>query len=288
MCEYLCYTLCAFTTHSQRAQAMPALYSRLPTGSILMYITETHSLDFWLRLQARLAAAFDDGSKRLAEFRVLAFPAGIDDANLMRSRANAARGEALTLLRDMEALRLLRMVVSDQVRSVSHDAGLLTKESQMACLRDIVDLYGNSVSGLPRRVPADEDLADFEKRYEALRNAGNGETSTADRARLRAQVVSLRVFGKEDGEPYEEEARNTETVLDRMATEVQQLKTGTLFALQVPAESLALLARFGVHVIEQHDEPAQSEAAPGDAQADAPAEPAGEAESAAAPAEQTA
>lgn len=252
-----------------------------------MYITETHSLDFWLRLQARLAAAFDDGSKQLADYRVLAFPASIDDAKLMRSRASAAREEALALLRDMVSLRLLRMVVADQVRSVSHDVGLLTLESQMACLRDIVDLYANSVSGLPRRVPADEDLTEFDKRYEALRNAGNGETATAERARLRAQLVSLRVFGKEDGEPYEEEARDTETVLDRMATDMQQLKTSTRFALQVPPESSTLLARFGVRVTEQREEPAPTEAAPGDAQAGAQAEPASEAESAAAPAEQT-
>jgi hypothetical protein len=215
-----------------------------------MYQTQPYSLDFWLRMQVRLTAAFANGRQKLAEFRELSFKANIDDAELGRKRANAARADGLRLLAEVEALRVLTLGIEAQIRPVFNGAELPQLLSRMACVRDVLETY-RTVSDLPPRTPAEEDLADFERRYAALKNAGNGEAVVADRERLRSQAVSLRALGREEGVAYEEKVRHIETSLDHMVTQVQDIKTRTFLAVDVAEEAIPLLAAFGIKVYEK-------------------------------------
>lgn len=216
-----------------------------------MFITDQHSLEFWIRLRGRLAAAFEDGRTRLAEYRNKVLPATVNDAVLMRNRAASARVDALTLLNELSSLRLLLLSLEGQLAYASHSVNLPFLESQILCLRDAIDIYRSSVCGLPPRQTGEDDLDDYVRQYEALRNAGNGDFTANERLRLRDQCVSLRVLGREDGAPYEEQCRNFETDLDHLATSVQHLKATTLVAIDVPAGSVAALEAFGVRVFEK-------------------------------------
>lgn len=243
-----------------------------------MFVTEKHSLEFWMRLQNRFAVTFEEGRKKLADYRAMVIPASVADAEMMRNRAAAARGDALQLLTELENLRLLMMVVEGQLRYAAQNVELPFLESQMACLRDAIDLYRSSVCGLPQRQQAEEDLADFGRRFDALKNAGNGEASTTERQRLRDQCVALRVLGREDSGRHEDQCRTYETSLDHLATRVQQLKSSTLVDLQVPDNTVAVLAGYGVQVFEavQPAHPA-ADVLLGDESAEAGKEPAGDA-----------
>ncbi|MEX3984147.1 hypothetical protein AB4Y45_34910 [Paraburkholderia sp. EG287A] len=214
-----------------------------------MFVTDQHSLEFWIRLRGRLATAFDEGRARLAEYRNKVLPATVNDAVLMRSRAASARTDALTLLTDLANLRLLMLSLDGQLAYASHSVNLPFLESQILCLRDAIDIYRSSVCGLPQRQTGEDDLTDYVRQYEALRNAGNGDFTANERLRLRDQCVSLRVLGREDGAAYEDQCRNFETDLDHLATSVQHLKATTLVAIDVPDNSVKALEGFGVRVV---------------------------------------
>jgi hypothetical protein len=213
-----------------------------------MYTTDNHSLEFWLRLQSRLAAAFEDGRKKLAEYRSMVFPAGVNDAKLMTDRARGARADALKLLDDLSNLRLLMLSLESQLALASSRVELPYLEQQIACLRDAVDLLRSSVCGLPQRQPGEDDLNGFVSQYEAVRNAGNGDHAMNERQRLRDQCVSLRVLGREDGSLYEDECRTFETQLDHLATQVLHLKASTQLALTLPELAAQALVSFGVQL----------------------------------------
>jgi hypothetical protein len=250
-----------------------------------MYQTDSYSLDFWLRMQVRLATAFAEGRKKLAEYRELTFPAAIDDADLGRKRATASRADALKLLSDLEALRVLMNSVEGQIRPVYNEADLPSLLSNMACVRDILETF-QSISGLPPRAPAEEDLTEYERRFNGLKNLGNGETAVADRERLRTQVVNLRALGREEGARYEEQARRIETSLDHMLAQVQNIKTRTYLAIDVAQETIALLSSFNIKVFEVPDpipEGGQGDANGAGAPAGEPVAPAGAGEAADAP-----
>jgi len=233
-----------------------------------MFLTDQHSLEFWIRLRGRLTTAFEDGRARLAEYRNMVFPATVNDPVLQRNRAASERAAALTQLTELSSLRVLMLSLDGQLAFAAHSVELPFLESQMACLRDAIDLYRSSVCGLPQRRTSEDDLEDFSRQYELLRNAGNGEHATNERQRLRDQSVPLRVLGREDGAPYEDECRNYETDLDHLATRVQHLKATTLVALNVPEASVKVLAGFGVKVFQQAAPALPNEASDsGDAQA---------------------
>lgn len=239
-----------------------------------MFTTEKHSLEFWMRLQNRFNSTFEEGRKRLAEYRGMVIPATVADADMMRNRAAAARVDALRLLTELENLRLLMMAVEGQLRYAAQSVELPFLESQMACLRDAIDLYRSSVCGLPQRQQAEEDLADFARRFDALKNAGNGEASTTERQRLRDQCVALRVLGREDSGRHEDQCRGYETSLDHLATRVQQLKSSTLVALQVPDNTVSVLAGYGVQVFVEEQPALPAPDAPAGDEAGEAAEPA--------------
>ena len=213
-----------------------------------MFVTDQHSLEFWIRLRGRLTTAFEEGRSRLVEYRNKVLPATVNDAELMRNRASSARVDALTLLNELSSLRVLMLSLDGQLAYASHSVNLPFLESQILCLRDAIDIYRSSVCGLPQRQTGEDDLDDYVRRYEALRNAGNGDVPANERQRLRDQCVSLRVLGREDGAQYEEQCRNFETDLDHLATSVQHLKATTLVAIDVPDGSVKALEGFGVRV----------------------------------------
>jgi hypothetical protein len=228
-----------------------------------MYVTESYSLDFWLRMQVRLAAAFTAGRKRLTEFRDLSYKASIDDADLGRKRASAARADALNLLEETEGLRVLMNDIERQIRPVFSEAGLPELLSRMSCIRDVLEMYQTSILSLPNRLPAEEDLTDFERRHASLKNAGNGDATVADRERLRTQNVNLRALGREDVAKYEAAVLQIETSLDHMVAQVQQIKTRTYLAVNVAEQATKLLAGFGIKIYETPDPQTEAGAADG-------------------------
>jgi len=212
-----------------------------------MYVSQPHPLQFWLRLQTRLADALASGGRRLAEYRDLVAPANVDDADQVRGRMASARDAALKLLTELENLQILLMVVENQVRIAAFNANLPAIEGRLACMRGLTTLYGTGVAGLPSRGPAEQDLATLETRFRTLRTS-QGESVTAEKARVRDTTVSLRALGHEDGEAYEAELRKLETGLDQLEAEAQAIRVSTFVALQVPDESASIMVAFGVPV----------------------------------------
>ncbi|KVP75509.1 hypothetical protein WJ96_07320 [Burkholderia ubonensis] len=228
----------------------------------MSYTSTPLPLQFWTRLQVRMADEYQAQRDRLAEALKPA-PATVDTGDTNLQRSPQARAEVFSLVRELENIQSLLMILGGQVRIATFRAEILDVEAQITCLRNIAQVFEDFLCGLPRRLPLEQELQTALSQYAGLRTAGSGELILAERQRLRALTINLPVLGAEDTIEQERELRTLHSNIDQLEAELQSRKVSTLMALQVPDDLAELVTSFGVKMARDPEPEAQ--------QADAPA-----------------
>lgn len=223
-------------------------------------------LEFWTRLEARLAADYQDQCARLRD-AMLPMPVTVDTGELALQQSAAARDAVFGKVAELENMQLVLMILSGQVRKVSFRAQIPDAEAHIACLRNMAALFGEVITGLPRREPRELELRSVLTQYNALRNAGTGEITMSERARLRGMTIELPIVGMEDAVDHERALRSLQSNIDQLDAELQNLRVSTLMSLRVPPELASLVQSFGVDMWQ--DEAPAALPAPSDAGAPA-------------------
>jgi hypothetical protein len=214
----------------------------------MSYSSKPLPLEFWTRMEVRLAADYQVQLQTLAD-AMKPTPVTVDTGEIALQRAEQARASVFTLLADMENMQLLLMILGGQVRGVTFRAEIPRVEAHIACLRNMAELYSTTLVGLPRRAPLEQEVQAALAQYAALRTAGTGEVTMQERQRLRAMTIEMPIVGAEDTVEHVRSLRALHASIDRQEAELQQLKGSTLMSLNVPDHLAFLVSTFGVDML---------------------------------------
>lgn len=218
-------------------------------------------LEFWTRLQVRLAAEYQAQRARLTD-AMAPIPVTVDTGTIALQQAQAARAAVFAQVHELENMQLLLMIMGGQVRTATFRAEIPDLEAHITCLRNMAELFSGVLSGLPRRFPREQEVQSLLSEYHALRNLGTGEITMQERQRLRAMAIPLPVVGAEDAVEHERALRTLQSNIDQKDAELQNLKVRTLMTLRVPNELAALVQSFGVQMLEDAEQAASGAAEP--------------------------
>lgn len=208
-------------------------------------LTESRPLDFWNRLLVRVQREFDQGLTRLPLLSVpLEASTESLPAVLLQVQNNQAAVRAL--LTDLESLQVLARTLAPQLGRVTFDVGIPYLEQRISAHQRVADMFRLHMCQRPLSQVAAQELSLAATRLEALRTAGQGESISAERNRLRAMVRQIPVISTEDGAPYEAAVRKLDSEIDMMDSELQSLRIGTLVQLRIGAALAPTLVQFGV------------------------------------------
>lgn len=211
----------------------------------MTYSSKPLPLEFWTRFEVRLAADYQAQRARLDD-AMLPLSVTVDTGELVLQQAEAARAAVFKHMRELENMQLLLMILGGQVRTVAFRAEIPDFEAHIACLRNMADLFNGVLTGLPRRLPREMEIRSILTQYAALRNAGTGEITMSERARLRGMTIEMPVIGAEDAHEHERALRSLQSNIDQKDAELQNLRVSTLMSLRVPEELAGLVHSFGV------------------------------------------
>lgn len=211
------------------------------------YVSAPLPLEFWTRLDVRLAAEYQVQCARLTE-ALEPETVTVDTGELALRQAEQARAAVFTKIVELENMQLLLMILGGQARATAVRAEIPDLEDHIKCLRNMADLYNTKLVGLSRRLPRVQEIQSILAQYGSLRNAGTGEITMAERARLRGLSIELPVLGSEDTVEHERALRALQSNIDQKDAELQNLKVSTLMALRVPDELAGLVESFGVQM----------------------------------------
>lgn len=221
----------------------------------MTYSSNPLPLEFWTRLEARLAAEYRAQLSRLAE-STAPLQVTVDTGLGAVQQAQQARAAVFAQVRELENIQLLMMVLGGQVRTAIFHAEILDVEAHIQCLRNIAELFGSTLVSLPRRLPREQQIQSLLTEYNALRNLGTGEITMQERKRLRDMTVELPVVGAEDTAEHERTLRTLQSNIDQKDAELQNLKVSTLMSLRVSPDLAGLVQSFGVQMTEDVPPPA--------------------------------
>lgn len=219
----------------------------------MAYYTKGYSLEFWGRLLNRLEAEFAAGDALLQSL-MTPLPASVDSLPLAQAQADANRALVYEALSRLELVQVLLVAVTLGHQDKLAEVGIPQLELQLAARRQIANLFGRHMCGLPRRTLVEQDLHIANERFNALRSAGQGDSINLERQRMRAITRDILVVGQEDAAGYETATRRLQTEIDELDSELQALRVGTVLALELPDEQAAALAEFGVLVYPVRDQ----------------------------------
>lgn len=211
------------------------------------YVSKPLPLEFWTRFEARLAAEYQAQRARLADARA-PITATVDTGELALQQVPVARDAVFKQVQALEDMQILLMILGGQARRVAFRAEIPDVEAHIACLRNMADMFSSVLESLPRRVPREMEIRSLLGQYAALRNAGTGEVTMAERARLRSVNVELPIIGVEDALEHERALRALQSNIDQRDAELQNLRVTTLMALNVPADLVELVQSFGIEM----------------------------------------
>lgn len=226
-------------------------------------------LEFWTRLEVRLAAEYQAQRTRLTDAMV-PIPVTVDTGVVALQQAAQARATVFNQVHELENIQMLLMVLGGQVRTVTFRAEIPDIEAHIACLRNMAELFGTALAGLPRRLPREQEINSLLAEYNALRNLGTGEITMQERKRLRDMTIQMPVVGSEDTVEHERALRTLQSTIDQKDAELQNLKVTTRMSLRVPNQLAPLVESFGVQMWEDAHPPALPPVAAESAEAPAP------------------
>jgi hypothetical protein len=209
------------------------------------YTSNPLPLEFWTRLEVRLTAAYQVQRARLTEGMAPTLVT-VDTGDAVLKQAAQARAAIFAQVTELENMQVLLMILAGQARATAFQAEIPDLESHIACLRGMAELYSTALIGLPRRLPRETEIQSALTQYNALRNAGTGEITMSERARLRAMTIELPVVGAEDAVEHERNLRALQSTIDQKDAELQNLRVSTIMSLVVPDELAGLVESFGV------------------------------------------
>lgn len=214
-------------------------------------------LEFWTRLQQRIAVEYDARLARLAEV-LKPTPATMDTGEQALQRGPKARNELFGRVQGIDNLQFLRLILGSQLREASFRAQIPEMEGHIAYLRSMAQLKESFLTGLPMREPIEEELQAALSQYAGLRTAGTGEIILSERHRLRALTFYLPLLGAEDTLREEQALHTLRTNIDQLESQLQSMKVSTMMALQVPDELAEVVASFGVVMSRDQEQEAPS------------------------------
>ena len=221
------------------------------------------TFDFWSRLKIRLAS---DSSNRRLRLKEMFEPrkATVDTLTTVLRQTAETRLKIFSELLQLERLEVLLLEISSQLEQALHQYGIPSLDLRINCLTDLVALYEQTMTRLPCRLASEQEMAQAESAYLALKNAGHSEALTIERQRLCGITRNLFVVGQEDSTEYESAVRSLQTQLDQLQGHRQAVMAGTTLTFQMYDETDVLrpiLIEFGVDMFEVAvtEEPASSE-----------------------------
>lgn len=232
------------------------------------YASSPLPLEFWTRLEVRLAAEYQAQCARLDE-AMAPVTATVDTGELMLKQADQARAAVFGKIAELENLQLLIMILGGQARATAFRAQIPDLEAHITCLRNMAALYSARLTGLPRRLARAQEVQALLTQYGGLRNAGSGDVAISERARLRGMAIEMPVVGAEDTVEHERALRALQSNIDQQDAELQNLRVSTMMSLRVPDELAGLVESFGVQMM-----PVTPPSAPSAPASEAPALPA--------------
>lgn len=209
------------------------------------YTTRPLSLDFWIRLQARLDAEFQLKSATLAQLLHIR-NATFEAAPIELQRASEDRESMFNLLRELELIQLFSIELFGQTRKVEFDEAIPLLTHKIKSLGALASVYENNFKGLPLRQRGEDDLRATASKFASLTNGGSGEVINADRQRLRGIVVPLLVAGSEEGAALEQSSRILQTLADEYHSDIMKKRSVTLVAVIIPAAQVRILNLFDI------------------------------------------
>ena len=209
------------------------------------YTSNPLPLEFWTRLEVRLTAAYQVQRARLTEAMAPSLVT-VDTGDAALKQAAPARAAIFAQVAELENMQVLLMILAGQARATAFQAEIPDLESHIACLRGMAELYSTALTALPRRLPREQEIQATLTQYNALRNAGTGEITMSERARLRAMAIELPVVGAEDTVEHERGLRALQSNIDQKDAELQNKRVTTMMSLVVPDELASLVESFGV------------------------------------------
>lgn len=227
----------------------------------MTYTSQPLPLEFWTRLEVRLASDYQAQRARLTE-ALVPVTATVDTGAIALTQSADARQSIFNKLRELENIQLLSMILNGQVYTATYRAEIPYRKADISLLRNFVELISSTLIGLPPRQPREQELHTLLNDYNALRNLGTGEITMQERQRLRSMTVELPVVGMEDAVEHERSLRVIQSNIDRKESELQNLMVTTLMSLRIPDELATLVSSFGVQVFPENVTPAVEDTAP--------------------------
>lgn len=214
------------------------------------YASQPMSIEFWTRLESRLATHYNVQRARLTE-AMQPIQVTVDTGGPALQQSVESRKAVFSQIRELENIQLLLMILSGQVRFVSFQAEIPDLHAHIQCLKQTAEVLDSVLTNLPFRRPREQELNTLLTDYTALRNLGTGEVTMQERSRLRAITIQLPIVGAEDAAADERTLRVLQSSIDEKEAELQNLMVTTKFSLRVPDELASLVMSFGVTMVEE-------------------------------------
>lgn len=209
------------------------------------YISEELPLELWSRVLARVRDDYAHLTVELTD-KLMPRAATVDHGLAAIAQVAATRTDALHRIAVLENLQLLALELDLQLQQAVFSVGIPDLACRVETLRALEALYLTNFRGLPSRNSAEQAMAEAVGQLNALRNAGHGEQTNAERQRLRDVTHVLLVLGREDTEQYVQSAREVRATCDDLDARRQALMLTTKLAMHLSPTLAELLADYGV------------------------------------------